>query len=79
MTPSVANNWYLQGTLYFTTANTQKAVVTIFDGTAQEVIITKTLDQNLAVDNTLRLMGEGVATNDIVMEAFKIWWEPSNT
>lgn len=75
MTPSVANSWYLKGSIYRTSSATQNAVVTFHDGAATEVDVVTTLDQTLTGDVLLKITGEATANNDIVLQGFKCTWD----
>lgn len=79
LTPSVAFNWHIRGTIYLTTTTTQKAVTVIHDGAASEVDIVTNLDQNLAAAVLLAVTGEATANDDIVLQGFKFSWADQNT
>lgn len=75
LTASVAGSWHVRGTIYRTSAATQKSVTVFHDGTTSEVDIVTTLDQTLTGDVLLKITGEATSNNDIVLEGFKITWD----
>lgn len=76
---SAAGTWHLKGTIVRTGAATQKAHVVFIDVAASEVDSTITLNHTLSGAGTLSVLAEAVATNDVVLEYFRVWWDDKNT
>ena len=74
-----AGKWYIRGTIVRTGAATQKSGVQCVTNFGTDTDIVTSLNQTLSGAVTLKVTGEGVASNDLVLEYFKVSWEDANT
>lgn len=77
---TAGGSWLVRGRIIRTGAATQDVVIEENDTTNAATGITiSTAAETLSGAVTLKLTGQGGASNDVKQEYFKVWWEDANT
>lgn len=79
VTTASSRDWRIWGRIVRTGAATQKSVTSILTDSLTGNDVVTGLNQTLSGAVTLRITGEGVSNNDIVLEEFVVKYTPVNT
>ncbi len=79
LTTSSSHQWALRGRIYRTGAATQKSHCSLVSNFQFMSNVVTTLDHTLSGAATLKVTGEGVSNNDIVLQSFVVSWNSNNT
>lgn len=74
MTPSVASNWLVHGTIKNVSTSNEECVTHFQDGAIAEVDLIA-ITENANTDLAFVVTGEGTASSDIVLWGLTIWWD----
>jgi hypothetical protein len=79
LTTNTANTMQLRGRIYRDGAALQRSICSMIAATQNQSQSVTGLDQTLSGTVVLKVTGEGVSNNDIVINSFIVGWSPANT
>jgi hypothetical protein len=71
--------WSITAKIFRTGATTQKVVIIVNADGRQGIVTHSTASRTLSSANTLKITGQGGASNDILQETFTLQWHDANS